>query len=67
MIDIGVAALCLPDMAAECHADVVVMGAIARSALKRVFIGSTAERVLETLPCDVLVIKPPDFAKNLPF
>ncbi len=54
-------------MAAECHADIVVMGAIARSALKRVFIGSTAERVLETLPCDVLVVKPPDFAKNLPF
>jgi universal stress protein E len=66
-VDVGVAALCLPDMAAECHADIVVMGAIARSALKRMFIGSTAERVLETLPCDVLVIKPPDFAKNLPF
>lgn len=66
-VDIGVAALCLADMAAEYQADIVVMGAIARSALKRVFIGSTAERVLETLPCDVLVVKPPDFAKNLPF
>jgi universal stress protein E len=66
-VDIGVAALCLPDMAAEYHADVLVMGAIARSALKRVFVGSTAERALEMLPCDVLVVKPPDFAKNLPF
>jgi cytochrome c553 len=35
--------------------------------LKRVLIGSTAERVLETLPCDVLVVKSPDFAQNLPF
>jgi hypothetical protein len=26
-----------------------------------------AERVLETLPCDVLVVKSPDFAQNLPF
>ncbi len=63
----GVAAHYLPSTAAECHADLVVMGAIARGALKRAFIGSTAERVLETLPCDILVIKPQDFAKNLPF
>jgi universal stress protein E len=66
-VDTGVAAQYIPQMAAECHADIVVMGAIARSGLKRIFIGSTAERVLETLPCDVLVVKPPDFAKILPF
>jgi nucleotide-binding universal stress UspA family protein len=35
--------------------------------LRRVFIGSTAERVLEYLPCDVLVVKSPDFAASLPF
>jgi len=63
----GVAAHYLSSTAAECHADLVVMGAIARGALKRAFIGSTAERVLETLPCDILVVKPRDFAKNLPF
>jgi hypothetical protein len=28
---------------------------------------STAERVLEMLPCNVLVVKLPDFAQNLPF
>jgi universal stress protein E len=49
----------LPRMAAEWHADIVVIGAIARS--------GTAERVLEALPCDVLVVKLPDFAQNLPF
>jgi hypothetical protein len=39
----------------------VVMGAMSRSGLKRVFIGNTAERVLNDLPCDVLVVKPPRF------
>ncbi len=57
----------LPRMAAELHADILVMGAIARGALKRAVIGSTAEHVLETLPCDILVVKPPDFAQYLPF
>jgi universal stress protein E len=38
-------------------ADFVVMGAVSRTGLKRVFIGSTAERVLDRLPCDLLVVK----------
>jgi universal stress protein E len=66
-VDAGMAAEYLPRMAAECCADIVVMGAISRSGLKRVFIGSTAERVLEALPCDALVVKSLDFAQNLPF
>jgi universal stress protein E len=66
-VDAGMATEYLPRMAAEWHADIVVMGAIARSGLKRVLIGSTAERVLEALPCDVLVVKSPDFTHNLPF
>jgi universal stress protein E len=48
----------LPLMANKFNADVVVMGAVARNRLKRIFIGATAERVLEHLPCDLLVIKP---------
>ena len=66
-VDAGIAAEYLPRMAGEWHADIVVMGAIARSGLKRVLIGSTVECVLEALPCDVLVVKLPDFAQNLPF
>jgi universal stress protein E len=42
-------------------ADIVVMGAVSRSGIRRVFIGSTAERVLDELRCDVLVVKPPAF------
>ncbi len=48
----------LPLMAAKLDADVVVMGAVARNRWKRLFIGSTAERTLEHLPCDLLIIKP---------
>lgn len=48
----------LPDLAREINAGLVVMGAIARNALQRVFIGSTAEKVLDRLPCDLLVVKP---------
>jgi universal stress protein E len=45
----------------------VVLGAISRRGLKRVFIGSTAEDVLEKLPCDALIVKTPNFAEVLPF
>jgi universal stress protein E len=48
-------------MANELGADYVVMGAVARTALARLFIGSTAERVLDRLPCDLIVIKPIGF------
>jgi universal stress protein E len=38
-------------------AEVLVMGAVSRSRLQELFIGSTAERVLDRLPCDVLIVK----------
>jgi universal stress protein E len=48
----------LPALAQSINADLVVMGAVARNRLKRMFIGATAERTLEYLPCDLLIIKP---------
>ncbi|MDH3351522.1 MAG: universal stress protein [Gammaproteobacteria bacterium] len=48
----------LPAIAATLNADVVVMGAVARNRWKRLFIGATAERTLEHLPCDLLIVKP---------
>jgi universal stress protein E len=48
----------LISLAEHIKADFVVMGAVSRSGLKRVFIGSTAERVLDRLPCDLLIVKP---------
>lgn len=40
------------------RADIVVMGAVSRSGLKRLFIGNTAEALLDRLTCDVLIVKP---------
>ncbi len=48
----------LPAIAEKLKADVVVMGAVARNRWKRLFIGATAERTLEQLPCDLLIVKP---------
>ena len=48
----------LPSMAEKMNADVIVMGAVARNRWKRLFIGATAERTLEHLPCDLLIVKP---------
>jgi universal stress protein E len=57
----------LPRAAQAIRADIMALGAISRSGLKRAFIGSTAEDVLEKLPCDALIIKTPNFAELLPF
>lgn len=48
----------LPALAEKLDAAVVIMGAVARNRLKRLFIGSTAERTLDHLPCDLLIVKP---------
>ena len=42
-------------------AGITVMGAVSRSGLNRLFIGSTAESALDRLTSDVLVIKPRGF------
>jgi universal stress protein E len=43
------------------RADAVVMGAVSRSGLKGLFIGNTAEDVLDRLHCDLVIVKPPGF------
>ncbi|MEX0962852.1 MAG: universal stress protein [Pseudohongiellaceae bacterium] len=42
----------------ELQTDILVMGAISRSRLSEMLVGSTAEKVLDFLGTDVLVIKP---------
>jgi universal stress protein E len=44
---------------------IVVMGAVSRSALARLFIGNTAERTLDRLNCDVLIVKPRGFRSGV--
>ncbi|BCA78862.1 universal stress protein [Desulfuromonas sp. AOP6] len=48
-------------MAEKLQADLVVMGTLARTGVSGLFIGNTAEMILEQLPCSVLAIKPPGF------
>ncbi|MGO9934997.1 MAG: universal stress protein [Steroidobacteraceae bacterium] len=48
------------------HSAIVVMGAISRSGIKRLLIGNTAERILDDLTCDIMVVKPADFRNRIP-
>ena len=45
----------------QLRADAVVMGAISRSGLKGLFLGNTAEDVLDRLHCDLVIVKPEGF------
>ncbi len=55
----------IPRLARKLHSDIVVMGAVSRSGLKRLLIGNTAERVVDDLECDVLVVKPREFKSRV--
>lgn len=48
----------LPGLAERLPASLVVMGVVSRSALPELLVGHTAERVLDRLECDILVVKP---------
>jgi universal stress protein E len=56
----GLPQACLVSAAKQHDADFVVMGAVARRGVKNILIGSTAARVLDRLPCDLVIIKPAD-------
>jgi universal stress protein E len=55
----------IPQAARSTGAGIVVMGAVSRSGLKRLVVGDTAERILDALACDVLVVKPAQFASRV--
>lgn len=57
----------IPAVVRQLKGNLVVMGAVARSRLKHAFIGSTAERLLDELPCDVLVVKPERFHSGVAY
>ncbi len=50
----------------DTSAALVVMGAVSRTGIRRFLIGSTAERVLDRLDCDILIIKPRSFKTRVP-
>ena len=55
----------LPEFAAAEGIDIELMGAIARGPAFNFFVGSTAERVLDRLPCDILIVKPRALMQHL--
>ncbi len=55
----------IEDAARKSKCAIVVMGAISRSGYKRLLIGNTAERILDELSCDILVVKPADFTSKV--
>jgi len=48
----------LPALVAKTGADILVMGAVSRSRLGEPFIGTTAERLIDRVECDVFIVKP---------
>ncbi len=57
-IEMGTPERRLPESVVENHADVITIGASLHGRWHRMFVGSTASSVLESLPCDVLVVTP---------
>jgi len=56
---------CIPQVARDLKSSMVIMGAVSRSGLKRVLIGNTAEQVINSLDCDILVVKPARFVTRV--
>lgn len=56
----------IEEAARKSRSAIVVMGALSRSGYKRLLIGNTAERILDELSCDILVVKPAGFASKVP-
>ena len=57
----GEAGTVIPQLAAKERIDLIVMGTVARAGLEGLFIGNTAETVLQRVACSVLTVKPDGF------
>lgn len=55
----------IQEVARAIHSDIVVLGALSRSGLKGMFMGNTAESLFDLLTCDLLIVKPPNFANRV--
>jgi universal stress protein E len=61
----GEPSVALKRLARATGTDLVIMGAVSRRAQQRAFIGTTAERVIDQLRCDILIVKAPAFATDV--
>jgi nucleotide-binding universal stress UspA family protein len=62
----GHPATVITQVAGERQADLVVMGTTGRSGLPYILLGSVAEQVLHSVPCDTLIVRPQGFRFELP-
>lgn len=60
-IKCGAPAELLPGVVDEINASCVVIGSVNRNLPQRMVLGSTAERVLDRISCDLMILKPPFF------
>ena len=51
----------IPLFTKEINADLVIMGTVARTGIPGLFMGNTAESILNQLDCSVLAVKPQGF------
>lgn len=56
-VEIGSAVALLPAFVLKGGRDILVMGAVSRSRIRRALIGHTAEKVLEETDCDIVIVK----------
>lgn len=57
----GSARKVIPELAKQLQVDCIVMGTVARTGVPGLFMGNTAESILDQLECSVLAIKPLGF------
>ena len=63
----GSARKVIPELAKELQVDCIIMGTVARTGVAGLFMGNTAETILDQLECSVLAIKPPGFVTPVTF
>ena len=57
----GEAGTLIPQLARKKRIELIVMGTLARTGISGLFIGNTAEKVLQQMNCSVLAVKPDGF------
>ncbi len=60
-VRVGAVAEQLTSLATELRADLIVVGTHGRRGIRRLMMGSVAEKTLRLAPCPVLVVRPHDF------
>jgi universal stress protein E len=66
-VEMGTPEDCLADTVRRYCTDVMVMGASSHGRWHRMVVGSTAATIIESLPCDFLIVRPSDDAQAIPW